>query len=157
MLRTAKQHGFHFDAVQMPINVMDAHFDSFAAKVVPVAVEQGIGVLGMKPLGSGVFFKSKALGKGGISPTECLQYPMGLPTSVVITGCDELGVLMQALDAALRFDASKSAGKAAAGLLQRTADDAKAGEWEKYKTEDRFDGTAQHPWWMETASLKKPA
>jgi aryl-alcohol dehydrogenase-like predicted oxidoreductase len=154
MLATARKQGFAYDTVQMPLNVMDAHYQSFAARVVPVATGAGLGVLGMKPFGSGVFFKSKALGKGTISTLECLQYPMSLPTSVVITGCEELGVLMQALYAALTFEEKKvTAGREA--LLARTASDARAGEWEKYKTSEEFDGTTKHPWWLETGSLKK--
>jgi aryl-alcohol dehydrogenase-like predicted oxidoreductase len=154
MIEAAKQHGFHFDAVQMPLNVMDAHYESFGAKVLPVAVREQMGIIGMKPLGSGVFFKSHVLGKGIISPTECLQYPMSLPTSVVITGCDDMGVLMQALHAALTYDPKQRAATPAA-VLSRTAPDAGKGEWEKYKTSDEFDGTAKHEWWLETASVKK--
>ena len=81
MLKVAADHGFHFDAAQMPLNVMDAHFRSFAHLVVPELVQQEIGILGMKSMGDGVILKSKT-----ISPTECLHYAMSLPTSVVITG-----------------------------------------------------------------------
>jgi aryl-alcohol dehydrogenase-like predicted oxidoreductase len=154
MLTTAREHGFHYDTVQMPLNVMDAHYQSFGAKVVPVATREGTGVLGMKPFGSGVFFKSKTLGKEKVSTLECLQYPMSLPTSVVITGCEEMGILMQALYAAMTFDETKV--KATRDdVLARSAPEAGEGEWEKYKTSEQFDGTAKHPWWMETASLKK--
>jgi aryl-alcohol dehydrogenase-like predicted oxidoreductase len=154
MLAAAREHNFHYDTVQMPINVMDAHYQSFGDKVVPVAAKDDVGVLAMKPFGSGVFFKSKALGKGKVSTLDCLQYPMSLPTSVVITGCEEMGVLMQALYAALTYNPGKVAARRDKFLAQ-TAPDAAAGEWEKYKTSDQFDGTAQHPWWLETASLKK--
>jgi len=151
MLKTAEAHKFTFDTVQMPLNVMDAHYDSFH-RVLPVAKKADTAVLAMKPLGSGLFFKSGALSKGAITPTECLQYPMSLPTSVVITGCDTVGILKQALNAAYGFKAAEDHQQ---GVLARTTTDAKAGEWEKYKTSDVFDGTAQHPWWLETASLKK--
>jgi aryl-alcohol dehydrogenase-like predicted oxidoreductase len=154
MLATAREHGFHFDTVQMPLNVMDAHYQSFGARVVPVAKREGVGVLGMKPFGSGVFFKSQALGKGTISTLECLQYPMSLPTSVVITGCEDLGVLMQALYAALTFDPTRVE-TSRDDLLARTATDAKSGGWERYKTTTDFDGTEKHPWWLETDSVKK--
>jgi aryl-alcohol dehydrogenase-like predicted oxidoreductase len=154
MLATAREHHFHYDTVQMPINVMDAHYQSFGDRVVPVAGKDGVGVLAMKPFGSGVFFKSKALGKGKISTLDCLQYPMSLPTSVVITGCEEMGVLMQALYAALTYDPGKVVARRD-HLLADTAPDAAAGEWEKYKTSDLFDATAKNPWWLETASLKK--
>src|SRR3954463_9483203 len=57
MLETARKNQFRFDAVQMPLNVMDAHFRSFAQKVLPVLVKEEIGVLGMKPLGSGAILQ----------------------------------------------------------------------------------------------------
>jgi aryl-alcohol dehydrogenase-like predicted oxidoreductase len=154
MLGTAREHHFQLDSVQMPVNVMDAHFQSFGANVLPVAVKDGVGVLAMKPFGSGVFFKSPALGKGQIATVDCLQYPMSLPVSVVITGCEELGVLMQALYAALTFDPARLAARREQ-VLARTDPDAQAGKWERYKTTEDFDGTVKHPWWLETASLKK--
>ena len=88
MLETAFAHGFTFDAVQMPLNVMDAHFDSFEKKVLPVLVKHDIGVLGMKPMGDSLILRSKTA-----TPIECLHYAMNLPTSVVITGCDSLNIL----------------------------------------------------------------
>ena len=98
MLETAFNHGFTFDTVQMPLNVMDAHFKSFAKKVVPVLTKHGIGVLGMKSMGDGFVLKSNV-----VTPVECLHYAMNLPTSVVITGCDSLQILEQALEAARTF------------------------------------------------------
>src|SRR5947209_5920358 len=59
MLEVAAAHEFRFDAVQMPINVMDAHFRSFGQEVLPVLVSEGIGVLGMKSMGDGLLLKSK--------------------------------------------------------------------------------------------------
>jgi aryl-alcohol dehydrogenase-like predicted oxidoreductase len=152
MLSTAAAHGFTFDTVQMPINVMDAHYDSFERRVLPVLVKQDIGVLGMKPLGSGLFFQSKPLAERAVTATECLHYAMSRPTSVVITGCDTLGILKQGLDAAYRFKPAPEPQVEA--LLARTAAAAQVGAWEKYKTSEIFDGTAQHPWWLEKASLK---
>ncbi len=98
MLEVADQNGFHFDAVQMPINVMDAHFRSFQRQVLPEALKRGIGVLGMKPLGSGEILQSKT-----VSATECLQFAMSLPVSVVITGIDSMKILEQALEAVKTF------------------------------------------------------
>ena len=152
MLKTAKAHGFAFDTVQMPLNVMDAHYDSFE-QVLPEAKAQDVGVLAMKPLGSGLFFKSGPLAQRTVTPAECLHYAMSLPVSVVITGCDTVGILKQALDAAYRFRPLDDQQRRA--LLARTAGAAQRGEWERYKTSQSFDGTAQHPWWMETASLQR--
>jgi len=141
MLETARQHGFTFDAVQMPLNVMDAHYESFAQRVVPVLVEQDIGVLGMKPMGDPFVLVS-----GTVTAVECLHYAMNLPTSVVITGCDSLPVLEQALRAARSFRPLSEA--AVAGLLARTAQAAREGKYELYKTTHHFDGTYQNPQWL---------
>jgi aryl-alcohol dehydrogenase-like predicted oxidoreductase len=153
MLAAARAHKFRFDAVQMPLNVMDAHYDSFERKVLPVLQQEGIGVLGMKPFGSGIILKSEPFTSGRVTPTECLHYAMGLPTSVVITGCETEGVLKQAIAAAYSFRPPSAA--ATKDLLARTAPSAKQGEFERYKTSTDFDGTAQHPWWLETASIKR--
>ena len=141
MLETAFAHGFTFDAVQMPLNVMDAHFDSFEKKVLPVLVKHDIGVLGMKPMGDSLILRSKTA-----TPIECLHYAMNLPTSVVITGCDSLNILQQALDAARSFQPISSVEVSA--LLAKTAPAAKEGEFERYKTSHDFDGTYHNPQWL---------
>src|SRR3989441_5363147 len=112
MLEAARANGFTFDAVQMPLNVMDAHYDSFEKQVVPVLVEQDIGVLGMKPMGDPFVLVS-----GTVTAVECLHYAMNLPTSVVLTGCDSLPGLEQALGAARTFRPLSEA--AVAALLGR--------------------------------------
>jgi len=141
MLATASKHGFTFDAVQMPLNVMDAHFNSFEMKVLPVLVKSDIGVLGMKPMGDHIILESKTA-----TPVECLHYAMNLPTSVVITGCDSLPILQQALQAARSFQPMNSSQVAA--LLARTAKAAEAGQFELYKTTHQFDGTVANPQWL---------
>ena len=141
MLNTAFAHSFTFDAVQMPLNVMDAHFNSFEKKVLPVLVEHKIGVLGMKPMGDKIILKSKTA-----TPVECLHYAMNLPTSVVITGCDSMDVLHQALEAARTFKPMSSSDVAA--LLSKTDNAAKNGEFERYKISHDFDGTYQNPQWL---------
>lgn len=138
MLETAAAHNFMFDTVQMPLNVMDAHYDSFEKKVLPVALQHKMGVLGMKSMGDKVILKSKA-----VSPVECLHYAMSLPVSVVITGCDSLKILQQALDAARGF--KPLSGAEIAGLLAKTDKAAQKGELELYKTSEHFDSTAKHP------------
>jgi uncharacterized protein len=141
MLSTASKHGFTFDAVQMPLNVMDAHFNSFEKKVLPVLVKNDIGVLGMKPMGDHIILESKTA-----TPVECLHYAMNLPTSVVITGCDSLPILKQALQAARSFQPMDSS--QVASLLARTAKAAEAGQFELYKTSHQFDGTYANPQWL---------
>jgi predicted aldo/keto reductase-like oxidoreductase len=141
MLETAFAHGFTFDAVQMPLNVMDAHFESFEKKVLPVLVKHQIGVLGMKPMGDKLILNSKTA-----TPVECLHYAMNLPTSVVITGCDSMKILQQAIDAALSFKPMSSV--EVSSLLAKTAPAAGKGEFERYKTSHDFDGTVRNPQWL---------
>src|SRR5580700_5811141 len=141
MLAAAAQHGFTFDAVQMPLNVMDAHFNSFEKKVLPALTKDGIGVLGMKPMGDQLILDSKTA-----TPIECLHYAMSIPTSVVITGCDSLPILQQALQAARTFQPMDSSQVTA--LLAKTAKAAEAGQFELYKTTHQFDGTVANPQWL---------
>jgi predicted aldo/keto reductase-like oxidoreductase len=141
MLETAFAHGFTFDAVQMPLNVMDAHYNSFEQKVLPVLVKHNIGVLGMKPMGDKLILNSKTA-----TPVECLHYAMSLPTSVVITGCDSMPILQQAVDAARSFQPMSK--EDVARLLAKTAPAAGKGEFERYKISNDFDGTAHNPQWL---------
>jgi uncharacterized protein len=141
MLATASSHQFSFDAVQMPLNVMDHHFSSFEGKVLPVLLKENIGVLGMKPMGDPFILHSKT-----VSAMECLQYCMNLPTSVVITGCDSLPILKQALEAARSFRPMTT--DQVSALLAKTAKAAQSGEFELYKTSHQFDGTVQNPQWL---------
>jgi aryl-alcohol dehydrogenase-like predicted oxidoreductase len=141
MLGVAQEHGFRFDAVQMPLNVMDAHYRSFARVVVPELVQQGVGVLGMKSLGNGIILRS-----GAVTAIECLHYALNLPTSVVITGVDSMEILDQAVEAARTF---RPMGEAEVGaLLARTAGAGSRGEFELFKTSSIFDSTATTPEWL---------
>jgi predicted aldo/keto reductase-like oxidoreductase len=141
MLKTAVQHHFTFDAVQMPLNAMDAHYDSFERLVLPVLVKHQIGVLAMKTMGGGIILRS-----GAVTAVQCLHYAMNLPSSVVITGCDSTAVLDQALNAARSFRPMSN--EQVAAILAATAKFAADGQYEVYKTTEHFDGTTQHPEWM---------
>jgi uncharacterized protein len=141
MLETADAHHFHFDTVQMPLNVMDAHYNSFQQKVLPVLVKKEIGVLGMKPMGDSLILRSKTA-----EPVECLHYAMNLPTSVVITGCDSVAMVEQAVQAAKTFKPMSETQLMA--LLAKTKDAARDGQFEGYKTTTNFDGTAHNPQWL---------
>jgi aryl-alcohol dehydrogenase-like predicted oxidoreductase len=141
MLEVAREHDFLFDTVQMPLNVMDAHYRSFGKLVLPELVKQKIGVLGMKSMANGIILKS-----GAVTPTECLHYALNLPTSVVITGCDSMKILDQALDAVRTFR-PLSAAKVKA-ILAKTKVAAADGEFEPFKTSSIFDSTATNPDWL---------
>jgi aryl-alcohol dehydrogenase-like predicted oxidoreductase len=141
MLEVAEQNGFRFDAVQMPLNVMDAHYRSFEKQVVPELVKLKIGILGMKSMANGILLKSKT-----VTPTECLHYALSLPTSVVITGIDSLEILDQAFAAAATFHPLSEEERDA--LLAKTRDAAASGKFEPFKTSSIFDGTAENPEWL---------
>ena len=141
MLEIAKQHNFHFDTAQMPINVMDAHFRSFTHQVMPVCVDQGIGVLAMKTFGDKFILKSNT-----VQPIEALHYSLSLPVSVVITGMDKPEIVDQAIEAAKTFKPMSES--QVASLLARTKDAAATGKFELFKTSNHFDGTAANPHWL---------
>jgi aryl-alcohol dehydrogenase-like predicted oxidoreductase len=141
MLEVAREHEFSFDTVQMPLNVMDAHYRSFEKLVLPELVKQKIGVLGMKSMANRIILKS-----GTVTPVECLRYALNLPTSVVITGCDSMKILEQALDTARTFRRMTAAQVKA--MLAKTKTAAADGEFEPFKTTSIFDSTATHPDWL---------
>lgn len=141
MLEVAATHQFKFDAVQMPLNVMDAHYRSFEKLVLPELVKQNIGVLGMKSLANGILLRSNT-----VEPIECLHYALNLPTSVVITGVDSMEILEQALRAVQTFQPMDE--QQVRSLLAKTAKAASSGEFEPFKTSSIFDSTAQNPDWL---------
>lgn len=141
MLEVARKNSFHFDTVQMPVNVMDAHFRSFTKEVLPVAVKEGIGVLAMKTFGDHYILDSKT-----VQPIEALHYGLTQPISVLITGIDDQRALDQALEAAKTFKPMTEA--QVSELLSRTHVAASEGKYELFKTSSHFDGTAQNPKWL---------
>lgn len=141
MLDVAAKNGVRFDAVQMPLNLMDAHFRSFEKQVLPRLVQEKIGVLGMKSLANGHILRAKAA-----TAIECLHYALNLPTSVVITGIERMEVLDQALEAAKTFKPLSK--QQVASLLSRTAELAQQGKFEPFKTTTQFDGTVHNPQWL---------
>ena len=141
MLQVAREHSFRFDAVQMPLNVMDAHFRSFANLVLPELVKDKIAVLGMKSMANGALLKSNT-----VTPIQCLHYALNLPTSVVIAGLDSIAILEQALEAIRTF---KSITKSEIdAILAKTKKAAMDGAYEPFKTSSIYDGTAAHPEWL---------
>jgi len=141
MLEMAEQNGFKFDTVQLPLNLMDAHYRSFSKEVVPELVRQRIGILGMKSMASGILLKSNT-----VTPIECLHYALNLPTSVVITGIESMEILDQAFEAVRTFHPLSQ--EEIDALLAKTSAAALTGRFEPFKTTSLFDGTALHPEWL---------
>jgi len=151
MLATATAYGFHFDTVQMPLNVLDAHYHSFEKQVLPALEEEGCGAIGMKPLGGhGQIPKT-----GTVTAVEAYHYTMNLPISTMVCGCDSLDVLRQALDAARTFQPLTN--QQIQQLMDRTAEVAKDGAEEVYKTGTSHDGTLGRPDWLGVDYHETPA
>jgi aryl-alcohol dehydrogenase-like predicted oxidoreductase len=148
MFEVADRHGFHFDSAQMPVNIVDAQFDSFLRGVVPVAVAHGTGVLAMKTFGDPFIFQA-ATQTGIATPEQMIHFSMSQPVSVVVCGCDTLPILQQALAAARSYVPMDEPAQQA--LLARAADIAAGGRNELYKISHHFDGTVQNPQWLEQA------
>ncbi len=141
MFEVAAKHGFKFDTVQMPVNVMDAHFRSFAKEVMPVALKAGTGVLAMKTFGDHYI-----LDTGLVPPIDMLHYGLTQPVSVVITGIDKMEILEQAVTAAKTFQPMTQAQMDT--VLAKTVEAANTGKYELFKTTSHFDGTAKNPKWL---------
>jgi aryl-alcohol dehydrogenase-like predicted oxidoreductase len=142
MLDIARQHSFHFDTVQMPLNVMDAHFRSFAKDVLPVLTREGIAPLGMKAFGDHNVL-DYILANNSMTPIQALHYCLNLPIAVQITGIDSPKILDQALEAARTFKPMSQT--EVASLAERVRTAALEGKYELYKTTPRNDGTARRP------------
>lgn len=75
--------GLHFDAMQLPINPIDYHQQSFQRDVLPGLVERGIGVIAMKTSADGALLQRQIC-----SIQECLRYVWSLPVSVAVVGME---------------------------------------------------------------------
>jgi predicted aldo/keto reductase-like oxidoreductase len=141
MIEIAESRGARFDAVQMPLNVMDAHYRSFAKMVLPELTRREIAPLAMKSMANGHIMKA-----GTVTATECLQYAMNLPVATVITGIDTMAYLDQACEAAATFRPMSE--EQVGVLLARTAEQGRDGAFELFKTTSIYDGTGAHPEWL---------
>lgn len=141
MFDVAARNGFVFDTVQMPLNIMDAHFESFEKTVIPVAQKTNTAVLAMKTFGDHHILDARLLG-----PLQMLHYGLNLPVASVVTGIDSMATLHQAVTAAVSFR-PLSEGQVAS-MLARSAPLSVAGALERYKTTNEFDGTIAHPEWL---------
>ena len=148
MFKVAQQHNFKFDTVQMPINVMDAHFRSFLHDVVPVAQKAGTGVLGMKSMGDGYILRSNT-----VTPIDAMHFSLSQPISVLITGMENQANLTQALDLARNFKPMTAERTEATPAKTREA--ALTGQYEPFKISSIFDGTANNPKWLGGSSGTK--
>lgn len=104
-----------FETIQMPINVVDSHFHSFIKEALPTAMDREFGILAMKSLSDGRFFKEKKrldriqwqtetpLIPDTISIREALYFVWSLPVSVLITGAENKELISEKINLAKEF------------------------------------------------------
>jgi uncharacterized protein len=126
--------GFPWDAVQMPLNVNDAHWESFEKEIVPICQEQGIAIIAMKSFADGQIFKSGS----GVTPEQALRYTMSLPIATVVSGMESLEILNQNLEITRNFTPLTDAEREA--ILAKTAPIATGGAFETFKSSDSHEG-----------------
>jgi predicted aldo/keto reductase-like oxidoreductase len=126
--------GYKFDTVQMPINPFDPSYRSFERNVLPVAVQKGMAVFGMKSMsGSG-----ESIVRGALTPTEALSYAMSVPgISTTISGMDSMGVLEQNLAILREF---KPLTEKQMALLREHGKQFDDGRYELFKGTVKYDG-----------------
>ena len=130
---------YDWDASQMPINVMDAHYRSFQKEVVPVCLDKNVGVIGMKSLGGSPDYpKGRIPSKTKFTAEQCIRYALSLPISSLCVGIRSMEDLDQDLSIARNFQPMSDSDKAE--LIQRAAAEAGDGRHELFKSSKHFDG-----------------
>jgi predicted aldo/keto reductase-like oxidoreductase len=126
--------GYAFDTVQMPLNPFDYSFRSFQREVLPVAVQRGMAVFGMKSMGG----SGEMISKGALTPTEALSFAMSLPgVSTTISGMDSMDVLDQNLQILRDFKQLTADELDALRAHGKQFDD---GRYELFKSTVKYDG-----------------
>lgn len=99
LLAELEKRGLELDTCQMPMNLVDPHYDSFIVNVLPVLVKRRYGILAMKTLvfgrllGGGPAPLQKdgpppSLLKAGITLAEMFHYVCSLPVTALVSGCE---------------------------------------------------------------------
>jgi aryl-alcohol dehydrogenase-like predicted oxidoreductase len=120
------ERSFPWDTVQMPVNLLDAHFRSFHKNILPALKTRGIGAIGMKSLAAGKLIQT------GVTAEEGIRYGLSQPVDVLVTGMESLEILAQNLKIARGFTPLNATEQAA--LLARVEPFARDGQLEEYKT-----------------------
>jgi aryl-alcohol dehydrogenase-like predicted oxidoreductase len=135
IFRRMLSQGFPWDTVQMPVSVLDASFNSFAREIIPIAQEQGIGVIGMKSLAAGHLFDDPGI---AVTAEEAIRYALSQPIASLCCGIDSFEVLEQDLRVARDFVPMTDEEQWA--VVDRVFHHAWAGQYEPFKTSFQFEG-----------------
>jgi len=125
---------YDWSTVQMPLNVMDAHFRSFQHNVLPELVKRGIGPIAMKSLGGNGHIVVTA----GVPVEDAIRYTLSLPISTLVSGIDSERVLEQNLKIVRNFKPLTVEEKAA--IEAKTRNLAGDGRFELFKSSKVYDG-----------------
>lgn len=126
LLRQMLEGDFPWDTVQLPTNLLDAHYRSFTREVLPLLTTRGIGIIGMKSLASGEILKTRT------SAQQAISYALSLPISTLVSGIDSLHVLAQNLAIVRAW--TPLTDEERSHLLEQVAPWAGDGRLELYKT-----------------------
>ena len=135
IFRRMLAQGFPWDTLQMPVSVLDANFNSFQKEIIPIAQDQGIGVIGMKSLAAGHLFEDPAI---DITADEAIRYALSQPIASLCTGIDSMAILEQNLRIAREFVPMTAEEQSAA--VDKAFHHAWAGQHEPFKTSFQFEG-----------------
>lgn len=124
---------YDWETVQMPINVMDAHYRSFQKQILPLCLESGAGVIGMKALGGGVIPSNT-----DVTAETCIRYALSQPISSLVCGMLSMKDLQQNIAVARDFRPMSDAEQQE--LLAKVKDAAGDGRHELFKTTMLMDG-----------------
>ncbi|MDB5306785.1 MAG: yhdN 3 [Gemmataceae bacterium] len=128
-----------WQTVQMPINVCDHFYRSFAAQVIPAAQKIGAGAIGMKSLGGGTKEKGGKLVAANVATVEeCIRFALSQPIAALVTGIDSMDVLRQNLKIGREFKPYQ--GQELEQLLAKVKPAAGDGRHERFKSTIDFDG-----------------
>ncbi len=128
-----------WDTAQMPINICDYFFRSFQNNVVPVCLENGIGVIGMKTLAGSPDGQNGAIPAAGLATaTQCIHYSLSQPVSSQVLGIRIRRDLKQALDAGRNFQPLED--QQLDQLREQVREVAGDGRIELFKSTQIFDG-----------------
>ncbi|MBZ5566368.1 MAG: aldo/keto reductase [Acidobacteriia bacterium] len=103
---------FPFDQILMAVNAADPHHFSFQDKLLPMAIEKQMGIIGMKIPARGRLLSNwpavgpYAPGKkraGPLGIKDALYYVLSLPVSTVVIGCDSVEQLAENVKLAREF------------------------------------------------------
>jgi predicted aldo/keto reductase-like oxidoreductase len=130
---------FDWDAVLMPLNIMDAHYSSFQKKVLPVVNQRNMAALGMKSLVGGF---DRISSRVNVSAQLCRHYTLSLPISTLICGNQSLEEMRS--DIAIARDFKPLTEDKINELLDLAESAAKTGEPEMYKDPASYYGCSYH-------------